>query len=111
MKFLANKKHNPAFTSKGFMYWKEATTAFEKHQGSAAHHEAVEALVLLPTQIQDDIGEMCDNQSRDEKNANREMLTHILQNVRFLAQQGLPLRGSSNDKESNSYIYTIMVKV
>ena len=100
-KFLASKKRDPAFTSRGFTYWKEATTAFEKHQGSASHREAVEALVLLPSQIQGDIGEMCDNKCADEKKANREMLMHILQNVRFLARQGLPLRGSSNDKESN----------
>ena len=32
-------------------------TAFEKHQGSAAHCEAIEALVLLPLQIQGNIGE------------------------------------------------------
>ena len=89
------------FTSKGFTYWKEATTAFEKHQASATHHEAVEALVLLPSQIQGDIAEICDNQWRDEKNTKREMLMHILQNIRFLAWKGLPLHGSSNNKESN----------
>ena len=100
-KFLASKKHDPAFTSKGFTYWKEAITTFEKHQASAAHREAVEALVLLPSQIQGDIAEICDNQCKDEKNANREMLMHILKNVRFLARQGLRLGGSSNDKESN----------
>ena len=56
-KLLASKKHDPAITSRGFTYWKEATTAFEKHQGSAAHSEAIEALVLLPLQIQGNIGE------------------------------------------------------
>jgi len=44
---------------------------------------------------------MCDNKYMDEKKAYREMLKHILQNVRYLAQQGLLLQGSSNDKESN----------
>jgi len=81
-KFLASKKCDPAFTSRGFTYWKEATTAFEKHQGSASHREAVEALVLLPSQI---LGEMCDNKCTDEKKANREILMYILQNVRFVA--------------------------
>jgi len=99
-KFLASKKRDPAFTSKGFMYWKEDATAFEKHQTSAAHREAAEALVLLPSQIQGDIADICDNQCKDEKNASREMSMHISQNVRFLACQGLPLRGSSIDKES-----------
>ena len=89
------------FNSRGFTYWKEVTTAFKKHQASATHCEAVEALVLLPSQIQGDIAEIYDNQCKDEKNANKEMLMHILQNVRFLAWQGLPLHGSSNNKESN----------
>jgi len=66
-KLLASKKCDPAFTSRGFTYWKEATTVFEEHQGSASHHGAVEALVLLPSQIQGDIGEMCDNKCMDRR--------------------------------------------
>jgi len=61
-KFLASRKREPAFISIGYMYWKEATTAFEKHQLSATHREAVESLVLLPSQLQGDIGEMCDGE-------------------------------------------------
>ena len=30
-KFLSSKKHEPAFISKGYTYWKEATTAFKKY--------------------------------------------------------------------------------
>ena len=50
-KFLSSKKREPAFTKTGFTYWKEATTAFEKHRLSASHREAVESLVLLPTTL------------------------------------------------------------
>jgi len=33
-KLKASTKKDPAFLSKGFIYWKEATTAFKKHQAS-----------------------------------------------------------------------------
>ena len=47
-KFLASSKREPSFISKGFSYWKEATTAFKKHQASNCHREATEALIILP---------------------------------------------------------------
>ena len=47
-KLLASTKHDPAFISSGYTYWKVATTAFKRHQASAFHREANEALVMLP---------------------------------------------------------------
>jgi len=85
-------------------------------KGSISHCEAVETLVLLPSQIQGGIGEMFGNKCNGEKKANREMLMQILQNVRFLARQGSPLRGSSNDNltkrvtSCNSCICTTLKK-
>jgi len=73
-------------------------TAFEKHQLSATHREAVESLVLLPLQLQGDIGEMCDRSHQEEK---KNMFMLIMENLRFLACQGLALRGNKNDSESN----------
>jgi len=84
------------------MYCKEATTVFSKHQASACHREAHEALIMLPQQIHDDIGELLSQKHSDQKVKNREMLMKILQTLRFLAWQGLALRGShSNEKERN----------
>ena len=57
-KFLASKKHEPAFITNGYTYLKEATTAFNQHQWSATHLEAIEAFVLLSSQIQGGIGVM-----------------------------------------------------
>lgn len=65
-KFLASEKRELAYILTGFTYWKKATTAFEKHQASAAHHEAIESLVLLPLQIQGDISEMCNQSLKEE---------------------------------------------
>ena len=103
-KFLASKKCEVAFISTGFTYWKEATTVFERYQASATHREVVELLVLLPSQFKGDIGEMCNHNHKEEKKTNRKMFMIILKNIRFLARQGLPLRGhSSNDSESNFF--------
>ena len=99
-KFLASTRRDPAFVSKGFTYWKEATTAFKKHQASDCHREATEALVILPVQV-GDVGELLSREHQEEKATNRRMLLKILQSIRFLARQGMPLRSGGGDSESN----------
>ena len=99
-KFLASTKREPAFVSKGFTYWKEGPKAFKKHQGSDCHREAVDALVVLP-RCTKDVGDLLSSEHQAEKTRNREMLLLILQNIRFLARQGLPLRGDYNESDSN----------
>ena len=96
-KLLASTKRDSAFISSGYTYWKEATTAFKKHQASACHREAHEALIMLPQQIRGDIGELLSQKHLDQKVKNREMFMKILQNLRYPAQQGLALRGSHGD--------------
>ena len=100
-KLLASTKKDPAFISRGFVYWKEATTAFQKHQCSKCHQEAMEALIHLPKQIQGDIAEMLNREHQAEKANNRKMFLLILRSIRYLARQGLPLRGHGGDVDSN----------
>ena len=100
-KLLASTKKHPAFLNKGFTYWKEATTAFQKHQASKYHREAVEALIHLPEQVQGDIGELLNKEHLAAKAHNRKMFLIILESIRFLARQGLPLRGHLSDADSN----------
>ena len=69
-RFLASKKRIPAFIKNDFTYWKEATTAFNQDQSSATHLEAVESLVLLPSEIQGDIGEILSDEHEVEKRIN-----------------------------------------
>ena len=75
-KFLASKKREPAFITNGYTYWKDATTAFNQHQLSATHLEAIEALVLLPCQIQGDIGEMLSHEHEEEKRESKDVFTY-----------------------------------
>ena len=99
-KFLASTKRDAAFLSIGFTYWKEAT-AFNKHQSSECHREAHEALILFQKQVCTDVGELLSQKHQEEKAANRTMFLKVLQDLRFLTRQGLPLRGGCEDADSN----------
>ena len=85
-KLLASTKRDPAFISRGFTYWKEATTAFKKHQTSDCHREATEAVVLLPKQVLGDVGELLSLVHQEDKANNRRMLLKVLRSIRFLAR-------------------------
>ena len=47
------------------------------------------------------VGESLDSRHRKEKALNRDMFRRVLQNVCFLARQGLALRGHGDSAESN----------
>jgi hypothetical protein len=82
----------PPKVSKGYCNWKDATSAFRKHQESETHCEAVEAMITLP-KTTSDVGELLSKAHKEEKELARDMLRSILSSVRYLARQGLALRG------------------
>ena len=86
-KFFSSKKREPTFISKGYTYWKEATTAFKKHQTIDCHREAVEMLLVLP-QCTKDIAELQSTEHAAQKTLNRDMFMILLNNLRFLVRQG-----------------------
>ena len=101
-KLIASTKKDPAFLTKGFTYWKEATTAFKKHKASQCHEETNEVINLLPKQVSD-IGEMLNKKHSDQKAAN-EVFLRILQNLRFLTRQGLALRGTHGEEVHSNFM-------
>ena len=66
---------------------------------SNCHLESLELMVKLPNSVHD-IGEVLSNAHVHGKSTNRKILFKILQNMQFLARQGIALRGH-DDKESN----------
>ena len=54
----------------------------------------------MPQQVRD-VGELLSKAHQEEKATNRKMLLKILQCIRFLARQGLPLRGHGGDSDGN----------
>ena len=98
-RFLASTKRDPAFITRGYTNWRDATKAFSSHLRSRCHKEAVAAREL-PKQT-GDVGERLSTEHERQKAENRAMFRRILQNVRFLARQGLPLRGHGDGADSN----------
>ena len=85
--------------SSGYCNWKDAPAAFRKHQESKTHCEAVEVMITLPNTMSD-VGELLSNAHKREKELARDMLRIILSSIKYLARQGLALRGC-DDAESN----------
>ena len=98
-KFLASTKHDLAFISRRYTNWKDVTTAFRKHLVRSCHKAAV-AAETLPKQT-GDVGEKISTEHLQEKAENRAMFRRILQNIRFLAHQGLALTGHGDGSDSN----------
>ena len=86
-KFLVSTKREPSFLSKGYTNWKEATSTFKKHQTSACHLEALEAVVTLPKQIIGEIDEVLCKENKEVKAVNRKMLLTVFENIKFLARR------------------------
>ena len=97
-KFVFSRKRDPAFISKGFTYWKEVTTVFKKHQESECQLEASRAMISTPKHT---IGALLNKEHEKQQEINRKVLLTILQNMKFFAWQGLPLRGSNENADSN----------
>lgn len=78
-KFLSSTRRDPAFIA----YWKEATTAFRKHQGSDCHKQAIE-LAVLSKQVgcHQDVGELLSAAHLQEK-TNRAMFLKVLGCIKF----------------------------
>ena len=80
--------------------WKNATALFQKHEQSACHREAVDVVLTLPATTKD-IGEQLSQQHAKEKESNQKMLLKILSSIKYLARQGLDLRGDGDEADSN----------
>ncbi|XP_052253227.1 zinc finger MYM-type protein 1-like [Dreissena polymorpha] len=94
---IGNTKVDGSFISDGFSKWKAGTEKFRKHEKSECHKEAVERLVTLPATTRD-VGEMLSAGHAKEKADNRKQLLQILRSIRFLARQGIALRGHDDDE-------------
>ena len=84
-----------AFVRNGHTNWKDATRNLANHQNSDFHRQA--AVVLEPTR---DVSEMLSSKVASDNVKNRHK---ILSTIKFLARQGLSLRGDSDELQSNFY--------
>ena len=97
-KLLLGKKLEQTFISEGFDDWKRAIEKFQKHEKTDCHIEAVYKMYNDKT---NDIGEVLSNQHQKDKEENRRCLLQIVLCLRYLARQGIALRGNNNDIDGN----------
>ena len=88
------------FTDKGYSNWKDATVRFSAHETSSCHKEAV-LKVTTPPASTPDVAMCLSSQHQKDCLERRQCFLKILSNVRFLARQGLPIRGHGDASESN----------
>uniref|UniRef100_UPI00358EF41D zinc finger MYM-type protein 1-like isoform X2 n=1 Tax=Myxine glutinosa TaxID=7769 RepID=UPI00358EF41D len=101
-------KKDERFIKKGFCNWKKGLERFNEHQKSARHRIAVQE-AFLPSQC-GDIGENLSQVHQTDKRENRKIFLEILRNTRYLARQGLPLRGDDNDDEDGNLFQLIKLR-
>ena len=87
-------KSDDAFLTRGYTNWKDAcgdkSGGFPSHECSQVHMYCVGVM----TKTQKDIGELLSTELEKQKAINRAFLRKVLENVIFLARQGLPMRGN-----------------
>lgn len=83
-----------SFTNTGFRNWKNAREKFGKHQNTTAHHLAVND---LQAQKQSTVTAQISSKARGDQLLAQNALLCIISSVRYLAQQGLALRGKEGD--------------
>ena len=88
------------FVTRGYCNWKDAVMAFKKHEESKCHKESTDVMLIIPSQHRN-VGEMLSGQLARQKAVNRRMLYSIISSIRYLARQGLPLRGDGNEEDRN----------
>ena len=93
---MATGATEQAYLVKGFSNWKDGTRSFSKHESCDFHKVCAAALASTV-----DVGDMLSRQAASDKRENREYLLKVLSTVRFLARQGLALRGDGDETDSN----------
>ena len=71
-----------------------------EHERSYCHKDAVYIIQKIPTTHRD-VSEMLNLSLIKEKQDRRDMFLTILSSIRFLARQGLPLRGDGDESNGN----------
>lgn len=100
---LTNVKVEDSFVRTGYTNWKKArctNKGFNKHESSKCHEQAMQRLIEIPKSTKD-VSQLLQSNLTDLQSQSRASLLKIISCLRYLARQGLPLRGHGDDKDSN----------
>ena len=99
---LSNKNKEDTFIASGFSNWKNATESekgFTQHKLSKTRGDAVSRFLKIPSEINDLI-QTIRSTLKLQQDQNRKSLIKIMSSLRYLARQGIALRGH-NEENSN----------
>ena len=102
-KKLRSGAADAAFITKGYQNWKDATSSFRNHESSACHKEAVEKMVTIPATNRD-VGECLSTSFALERKCNQACFLKLISSIRFLARQGLALRGDGSGEPDSNFL-------
>jgi hypothetical protein len=88
------KNVEPAFTSTGFKNWKRAIRAFQQHESSHAHKASVTQHIHEKKPV---VAQLSEQFLKDQEKA-RNCLSVIFKCIRYIARQGLAMRGHESDE-------------
>jgi len=94
-KLTAEHNLEDAFTSKGFSNWKKALKSFADHQQTKAHRAALAYECVVPQC--GDVLEMTLTELNKKRLTERKYLLKIMECIRYLARQGIALRGDNGN--------------
>lgn len=94
------KNLEKAFISTGYSNWKKALLRFKEHQSSECHNVAVHYEMVIP-KTQPDIAEITNAAIKKTRLENRQCFAKVIESLQYLARQGIAIRGTEDDKESN----------
>lgn len=100
VKLITGNVQDSTFVSGGFSNWKDASRCFNNHEKTTTHKTAVEMVITLP-RTTGDVGEMLSSTLATEKRDNRCYILKVAETIKFLARQGIPLRGDGDEADSN----------
>ena len=95
-----------AFVTRGYQNWKDATAAFRKHESSSSHKQAVEQVVTNPS-THCDVGECLSTSLALERKETRACFLKVM---KFLARQGLALRGDRVGELESNFIQVLNLR-
>lgn len=98
---MMNKSAELSFTDTGFSNWKDARKRFAVHENSGSHQEACDKW-RSHINKEPSVASQLSAQHLQQQAEARQAMLRIIQNLVFLAAQGLPLRGHT-DVNSNFY--------
>lgn len=84
-----DKSYN-AFVKDGFNNWKKALEKFQSHEKNEFHRKASSSIMLVKTT---QVSKLISDQALQSRKDARTCLTNIFESLRFLATQGIAIRG------------------